>query len=227
MTDNGNAGAPWYAEGAEGPPLAALFDFDMTVADTGDSILVSMNLFAEEMGLREVTREDLMKAIGLTLEETWVSYWGRCEPWWPDYDRDRYKEREISGFKPFPGAVDTINRCRDKGIGTAIVTNRWMAALAVKAAGLEGLFDVIVGAEEAEKPKPDPAPVELALKLLGVSARRAVLAGDSDLDIMAASAAGVRGVGVATGGTSAERLRDAGAWKVVGALTEMLPLLGL
>ncbi|MDR1079982.1 MAG: HAD family hydrolase [Deltaproteobacteria bacterium] len=208
-------------------PRAVLFDFDMTVSDTAASILVSMNMFAEEMGLRRVTEGDLMRAIGLTLEETWMSYWGRCEPEWPEYYRSRYKTQEISGFRPFPDAVPLLDRLRGGGVRTAVVTNRWMARLAVEASGLAGLFDVIVGAEDAGRPKPDPAPVLVALGGLDVPPSGALLVGDSHLDMLAASAAGVRCVGVTTGGTGREALFGAGAWRVCGRLAEIPGLIGL
>ncbi|MDR1313041.1 MAG: HAD-IA family hydrolase [Deltaproteobacteria bacterium] len=208
-------------------PLAVLFDFDMTVADTASSILTAMNMFAAEMGLREVTSEDLMKAIGLTLEETWMSYWGRCEPEWPDYYRSRYKTQEISGFRPFPDTLPVLAKLRFAGVKTAVVTNRWMARLAVESSGLAGQFDAIVGAEEAERPKPDPDPVLKALAILGVPPESAVLIGDSHLDMLAAVAAGATAIGVSTGGTSPEGLYEAGARSVCGRLGEAMGLIGL
>ncbi|MDR1039566.1 MAG: HAD family hydrolase [Deltaproteobacteria bacterium] len=214
MTDAGNR-----------KPLAALFDFDMTIADTADSVIVSMNMFAKEKGLRQIEKRDLMRAIGLTLEETWIFYWGRCEPEWPEYYRSRYKDQELSGFKPFPDTVEVLDRLRTEGMKTAVVTNRWLARVAVEAAGLDERFDAIVGAEDAARPKPAPDPVLKALEILRVAPENAVMVGDSHLDMMAAVAAGVKAVGISTGGNSAEELSKAGAWKVCGRLGEVLEIL--
>ncbi|MDR1313044.1 MAG: HAD-IA family hydrolase [Deltaproteobacteria bacterium] len=208
-------------------PAAAFFDFDMTLADSAESVLAAINLFASEMGLRAVAAKDLMAAIGLTLEESWVSYWGRCEPWWLEYYRGRYGDRELSGIRPFPDAIPVLERVRGAGVKTAVVTNRDKAREAVERAGLGAFFDAVVGAEEAERPKPAPDPVLKAMELLGVAADAAVFVGDSHLDIQAAVAAGVKGIGVSTGGTSASELAEAGAWKVCGRLGEVPEIIGI
>jgi len=88
-------------------------------------------------------------------------------------------------------------------------------------------FRVVVAREDAA-PKPDPAPVALALRRLGVS--RAWMAGDTRDDVDAARAAGVVPIGVVPPGDSLERLApvlcSAGAAMVVprvGAIAELLP----
>jgi phosphoglycolate phosphatase len=50
--------------------------------------------------------------------------------------------------------------------------------------------------------------------------------GDHVADMVAAATAGVPGIGVATGPCSVAQLREAGATHVLGALTELPPLLG-
>ncbi|MDR2613024.1 MAG: HAD-IA family hydrolase [Deltaproteobacteria bacterium] len=206
---------------------AAFFDFDMTIVDSEESLVKTMNLFAADKGLRPITREDLMASIGCTLQESWIRYWGRCEPDWPDYYKERYGFAELSGIRPFPDTIPLLGRLREAGVKTAVVTNRWKAPLAVELAGLGGRFDAVVGAEEAERPKPHPDPVLKALELLRVPAGEALLVGDSDVDILASVAAGVKAVGVPTGAKSAEELTAAGAWRIIGRLGEFAGLAGL
>ncbi|MDR1079983.1 MAG: HAD-IA family hydrolase [Deltaproteobacteria bacterium] len=208
-------------------PRAAFFDFDMTVADTAAAVVTAMNTFAREKGLRGIGLDDLMNAIGLTMEESWVRYWGRCEPDWPDSYRSRFKDLELSGFRPFPDAIPVLRRLRGEGIRTAIVTNRWLAAEAAEAAGMGGLFDAVVGYEEVGRHKPDPEPVLKAAELLDVAPGEAVMVGDSHVDMMSAVSAGARAIGVTTGGTVAEDLLRAGAWRVCGRLGEVPELMGL
>lgn len=208
-------------------PRAVFFDFDMTVADSAEAVTVAVNAFAREKGLREICLDDLMRAIGLTMEESWVRYWGHCEPEWPDYYRSRFKELELSGFRPFPDAVPVVELLRRKGVKTAIVTNRWLAAQAVEAIGMGALFDAVVGFEEVERHKPAPDPVLKAAELLGVAVAESVMVGDSQVDVMSGVSAGARAIGVTTGGTSQEALRKAGAWKVCVRLAEIPGILGL
>ena len=60
--------------------------------------------------------------------------------------------------------------------------------------GISDLFDVKIGLEDAELPKPHPAPLLVALNRLQSSADRAVYIGDSLTDIDAAHAAGMRSI---------------------------------
>ncbi len=56
--------------------------------------------------------------------------------------------------------------------------------------GLGELFDVVLTGSDAERLKPAPDLLRLALERLGVSAREAVMVGDSSNDALAARAAG-------------------------------------
>jgi HAD superfamily hydrolase (TIGR01548 family) len=90
--------------------------------------------------------------------------------------------------------------------------------------GLASAVRVLVAREDAPRLKPDPAPVELALRRLDV--RRAWLLGDTPDDVRAARAAGVVPLGVeAPGEVSAEALLRAGAARVLSATTDLEALL--
>jgi pyrophosphatase PpaX len=60
--------------------------------------------------------------------------------------------------------------------------------------------EVVIGAEDTERHKPDPAPILEALRRLGAPAGHAAYVGDSPFDIRAAKAAGVLAVAVGWGG---------------------------
>ncbi len=72
--------------------------------------------------------------------------------------------------------------------------------------GVESLFDAVVAMEDypADKGKPDPFPIRVALEKLGV--RDAIYVGDSVDDIEAAKRAGLRAVGCISSGIPRERL---------------------
>ena len=102
----------------------------------------------------------------------------------------------------------------------AIVTGRPRAEAEwfLERAGVARLFATVVAMEDAPS-KPNPAPVRLALKRLGV--RRAWMVGDTLDDMRAAAQAGVLPIGVAAPGDEAPA---GGAW-VLGQLTDLLELL--
>jgi HAD superfamily hydrolase (TIGR01509 family) len=209
------------------PVKAVLADYDMTLVNSFDAVLNAINLFAKEVGVREISNSELLAAIGLPLEDSWVKYWGGYKPSWPEHYRNNYKEVELRGFKLFPDTITVLEKIRAKGIKTAVVTNRWMADLAVKEVGLDPYIDAVVGSDQVVNPKPAAEPVLTALNLLGISKEGAVFAGDSEIDVLSGNNAQVDTIGVATGSSSKESLKLAGAKWVVGSLKEILPIIGI
>ena len=65
---------------------------------------------------------------------------------------------------------------------------------------LRELTEVLVGAEDTERHKPDPDPILEGIARLGVAAGDAAYVGDSPFDVRAAKAAGVLAVAVTWGG---------------------------
>ena len=91
---------------------------------------------------------------------------------------------------------------------------------------LEPLFEVVVGSEDTDRHKPDPAPILHALDLLGAEPADAAYVGDSPFDLRAARAAGAHAVAVTWGGIhTEERLRAEQPDAVVHAAEELLDVL--
>jgi HAD superfamily hydrolase (TIGR01509 family) len=82
--------------------------------------------------------------------------------------------------------------------------------------------DVVTSGADVESAKPDPDLVEVALTRASVSAEQAVMVGDSVWDVIAASRAGVRTIGVQSGGYSADELLSAGAVAVYDDIADLL-----
>lgn len=55
---------------------AVVFDFDMTLADSSYAITDCTNRLAQEHGLRKVTREEVLKTIGMPIRDSWLQLWG-------------------------------------------------------------------------------------------------------------------------------------------------------
>ncbi|MCM2425047.1 HAD-IA family hydrolase [Streptomyces sp. RKAG337] len=109
----------------------------------------------------------------------------------------------------------------------------WAVVLASSASGRE--FDVMKKALDADDAidastkagdvdasKPSPDLVQVALKRAGVAADRAVFVGDAVWDAQAAQRAGVRCLGVLSGGISRQELLDAGAEQVYDGPDDLL-----
>lgn len=93
----------------------------------------------------------------------------------------------------YPGALDIVQHFRRAGFRLAVCTNKPQAAAErlLAAHGVQPFLDGVVGGDAAPRQKPDPAHVQAALELLGVSASDAVLVGDGHQDVAAAEAANV------------------------------------
>jgi pyrophosphatase PpaX len=65
--------------------------------------------------------------------------------------------------------------------------------------GMADWFDVVIGADDVERHKPDPQPVERALARLGATPDATVFVGDSPHDLVAGRAAGVHTAAVLWG----------------------------
>ena len=96
-------------------------------------------------------------------------------------------------LEAFDGIPELLLELRRRGHQLGIVTAKRVATVELAFARLpflRELTDVLVGAEDTERHKPDPDPVLEALRRLGASPEEAVYVGDSPFDIRAGKAAG-------------------------------------
>lgn len=93
-----------------------------------------------------------------------------------------------------PGADEAVRAAAARGWTQAAVSNSNLVAVEANlaAAGLRALLATVVGAEDFQRPKPDPEPYQVALRRLGVDAARAIAIEDSGPGARAAAAAGCR-----------------------------------
>lgn len=124
--------------------------------------------------------------------------------------------------RPLPGAHRLLTRARQVGIRCYVVTssNRENAEWLLKLFP-EGAVDGIVHGGEVAHPKPAPDLFQLALDRWNLEPAAAVAVGDAEWDVRAGSQAGLRTVGLLTGGTPADRLLQAGALAVFRSCSEL------
>ncbi|HUP32799.1 MAG TPA: HAD-IA family hydrolase [Gaiellaceae bacterium] len=187
-----------------------LFDFDGTVLDSGAIILASMRHATLTVLGRDFEDEVLMAAVGgaglneqmRLLDETRVDELVRVYR--------AHNEPLHSELVCCAGMEDALAQLKREGRRLGLVTakRRVTVALAFEHVELEHLFDVVVGSDDTERHKPDPAPITHALELLDAPANDAVYVGDSPFDIRAAKAAGVHAVAVTWGGIHPRELLE-------------------
>jgi pyrophosphatase PpaX len=206
-----------------------LFDLDGTLIDSGPIIVASMKHAAKHVLGREVEEEILAAAIG---GPGLVAQMHALDPDRVDDLVDAYRahnEPLHEQLEAFREVVELLPRLRAQGCRLGIVTAKRHATVGLAFDRLPGLaenFDVLVGAEDTERHKPDPGPLLEALRRLDASPEEAAYVGDSPFDIRAAKAAGVYAVAVAWGGIhAAERLRAEEPDVLVEHASELLDVL--
>jgi pyrophosphatase PpaX len=202
-----------------------LFDLDGTVIDSGAMILASMRHAAREVLGAEVPDDQLMAAVGGPgleaqmralapdhVDELVTVYRAHNEP--------LHDELVCSA-----GMEDLLVRLRHEGRRLGIVTakRRQTVELAFARLPIEHLFETVVGGDETERHKPDPAPLLLALERLDARPEEAAYVGDAPFDVKAAKAAGLYAIAVTWGGIHArERLEAARPDALVDTPEELL-----
>jgi pyrophosphatase PpaX len=180
-----------------------LFDLDGTLIDSGPIILASMRHASVTVLGREPDEELVRAAIG------GPGLFAQMR----DLDPDRvdelvevyraHNEPLHAQLEGFDGVLDLLPVLRDEGRRLGIVTAKRLRTVELaldRFPVLREATDVIVGAEDTERHKPDPDPVLEALRRLGAAPRDAAYVGDSPFDIRAAKAAGACAIAVGWGG---------------------------
>lgn len=171
-----------------------LFDFDGTIMDTNNVILMSWQHTFRTLVNREEDQSKLTATFGEPLEYT-------LERFFPDIPvvesievyRSYQRKNFIDLITLFPGMKELVMKCKARGYKAGLVTSR------LKRTAMEGLekfdltkyFDVIITPEDTDKHKPDPEPVNIALERLGSKPENAVMLGDTLFDIQCSHNAGI------------------------------------
>lgn len=120
-----------------------------------------------------------------------------------------FRERYLPSLEPAPGARALLERFRAEGRTLVVATSADEADLEglLDRAGVRDLIEEATSASDVEESKPDPDVVQAALEKSGVPPDAVVMLGDTPYDVEAASRAGVRIIGVRTGGWTDRELR--------------------
>jgi pyrophosphatase PpaX len=203
-----------------------LFDLDGTVVDSGGIILASMRHATQTVLGRDFTDAELMANVGGPGLEAQMEALGpgRTAELVRVYRAHNEPLHEtLEGFDGIEATLETLQR-RGHRLGIVTAKRRATVELAFARLPLAHLFETVVGGDETERHKPDPAPLRLALERLGVEPTAAAYVGDSPYDMRAARAGGLHAIGVTWGGIH-DRAALADAEVIVDRAEELLDVL--
>ena len=212
------------AEGVSPGVLALLFDIDGTLLDTFEAILEAMNVALQESGVRPLGVEELRPLIGMPVERQ-MKVLREMEGPTVTKIADRYYEvfhgLVDRGVRPYPGVPETLAALQGRAITTMSTRRKEEARHMLRVAGLEGYFTEVVGGDEVPRPKPSPDLPRHAAGVLGIPPHRAVVVGDSPVDILAGRAAGTWTVAAMYGYGTPASLREAKPHATIARFPEL------
>ena len=176
-----------------------LFDLDGTLINTNELIIASFLHTLNHYYPNQYTREDVYEFIGPSLLETFSGLdLERAEEMIEHYREHNHKHHDLL-VQEYEGVYETIQALKERNYKVGIVTTKMRKAVerGLIKGRLASFFDVVVTLDDVNKPKPDPEPIELALKLIGSTAEETIMVGDNSHDILGGKNAGTKTAGVA------------------------------
>jgi HAD superfamily hydrolase (TIGR01509 family) len=136
-----------------------------------------------------------------------------------------FKSDYLPRVRPFPRVRELFESLKADGLQVALASSAKEEELEQheKSLRVEDLLEAAASADDAERSKPHSDIFEAALAgLEGVAPAEAVVVGDTPYDVQAAAKAGMRTVGLLSGGFTQEALLGAGAVGVYRDVSDLL-----
>lgn len=189
--------------------LHVVFDLDGTLVDTAPDLLRTLNHVLAGAGCPPVAMERIRPLIAFgarRMLSEGLRAAGRSagaadiEPLLGLF-LDHYGANIAVESRPFPGALEALERLAAAGARMAVCTNKLqdLSHRLLRELDLDRYFTAIVGRDTLDVCKPHPGHLTGTLKRLGGGPARAVMIGDSGVDIATAKAAGVPVIAVTFG----------------------------
>ncbi len=188
-----------------------IFDLDGTLVDSSVDITNALNFAIGPYGLGKINVKATIGMVGEGLTRLIEKILGNerasIVPEVLERFVDYYSEHIVEFTVPYPGVRETLERlgnCRK-----AVISNKreYLSRKLLEELGLAKYFDVILGSDSVEEKKPSPKPLLKVLESFSLQPGEAVIVGDSNFDIEAGRAAGIKTIAVSYG------FRDIGSLK--------------
>lgn len=209
-----------------------VFDLDGTLVDTAPDLVAATNHVLAGLGLPGVSEHELRPLIGHGARFMVDHAMGPGAAKLSEDERRRLLEKFLDyygrniavGSRPFEGTVSALERFRGAGAKLAVCTNKSerMSRTLLEALGMSPLFAAVAGRDTFPVFKPHPDHLLGTIRLAGGDSTRAVMVGDSRIDIATAKAAGVPVVAVTFGYTDTP-VRELAPDKVIDHYDELEP----
>ena len=212
-------------------PKLIIFDFDGTLGDTRQNIIITMQRTMQRVGLPVKSDLECASTIGLTLEDSFKKMYPDVDATMAERCVDAYREifmESVEELIPelFPGVSDTLASLDKMGIKMSIASSRQSQSLIyfLESMGVSKYFPYVLGSDNVTKHKPDPEPVLKTLRELDYSPSEVMVVGDMPVDVAMAHGADVRAIAVTFGNATREELVEANADYIIDDFTRILEI---
>lgn len=190
--------------------MIILFDLDGTLIDSTDAILDSFHHSFDFHKLSRKEDEEIKALIGYPLDIMYENLGVQKSVIAEIITTYKERYRVISTQKTTllqnaKEAVELASQFATLGIVTT-KTGRYSQVL-MEHFEIMHHFDVLIGREHVQNPKPNAEPIIKALEKLDTKNREVWMIGDTKLDLLAAKSANVNSIGVLSGYDSNETLK--------------------
>jgi len=208
---------------------AVIFDVDGTLVDSNDLHIEAWREAFRSRG-KEVAYEELHEQMGKGGDQLMPVF---CSPeeldeFGVELERSRtelFAREYLPRVRPFPQVRELFERIKADGLSLALASSAKEEELEQHKRSLRiaDLLEAATSADDAERSKPHPDIFQAALKgIRGVRPEEAIVVGDTPYDAVAAAKAGMRTVGLLSGGFTEEALRSAGAVEIYKDVADLL-----
>jgi phosphoglycolate phosphatase len=179
-----------------------LFDLDGTLIDSTEAILESFHHSFAIHKYPKQSDEEIKSLIGYPLDIMYENLGVDKELIWDFVATYKEHYREISTQKTelLKNAKEAVLLAKEFAILGIVTTKtgRYSRVL-MEHFGLMEYFDVLIGREDVQNPKPHEEPILKALEKLNTKNREIWMIGDTKLDLISAKSANVNSIGVLSG----------------------------
>lgn len=210
--------------------LAYLFDFDYTLGDATNGIVLCANSALNSMGFPQYDRDDIRKTVGLTLPETFRRLTGVQDDRLAMEFAGLFKQKAdvdmLANTELFSDTITVLEHLKGEGTKIGIVTTKFHYRIdqIVRKFHMESLIDGIVGGEDVQNAKPNPEGLLRLIDTFNISRKEALYIGDSLVDAETAQNASVDFIAVLTGTTTRDMHEKYPNRHIINSLSELIEI---
>ncbi len=212
------------------PITLIIFDLDGTLVDSSVDITDAINYALESHGMGRITVETAISLIGEGVTRLIEKLVERDPAWRGTFGKEQLLARFLDYYSVhltdhttvYQGVRETLERL--SGYRKAVISNKRedLSMSVLKNLDLWRHMDLVVGSDTTAERKPSPIPILYVLDKFGAEKCDALIVGDSNFDVEAGRAAGIRTVGVTYGYRSVDFLKDADF--IINKMEELIAL---